>query len=366
MRFFQLLLRSPPFLLLINDSNLQTARAPPTWNTGAAPQNITFDTTDFSNLQSNTLDHHLDSQQPRSCSKSDTPTRPPTWGVSLLDHSSYNNNRSGVNLNDVLPSTSPQPRSHISFSSDASQSAFSNPPQSGLPNRYTDCQYLTPDMALTAPGLRRARSDGGRPLHRHSRSEGGISYPLSSRSDSIARAAADEQQFLHPTETIPNIGRGHHRSSSGSRDRGIGAIGLHSAPGSSRASPYSSPNTSPLLGYHKLPSIPTLQTLPPGGTGELSRQPNTGEYLTEMGPWSNEYVHRINSTASATVVSKPSVMITATAEASERRRNTDAYFVCPVPGCGSTFTRHLNLKGMSHRLLRKIPPTSFCSPYAFA
>ncbi|KAF9648721.1 hypothetical protein BDM02DRAFT_3081668, partial [Thelephora ganbajun] len=44
-------------------------------------------------------------------------------------------------------------------------------------------------------------------------------------------------------------------------------------------------------------------------------------------------------------VSKPNVTTTATAEASERRRKTDANFACPVPGCGSTFTRHFNLKG---------------------
>jgi hypothetical protein len=29
-----------------------------------------------------------------------------------------------------------------------------------------------------------------------------------------------------------------------------------------------------------------------------------------------------------------------------KRRINDAKFQCPVPGCGSTFTRHFNLKGM--------------------
>ncbi|KAH9053647.1 hypothetical protein EDB87DRAFT_1569144 [Lactarius vividus] len=28
-----------------------------------------------------------------------------------------------------------------------------------------------------------------------------------------------------------------------------------------------------------------------------------------------------------------------------KRRINDAKFVCPIPGCGSTFTRHFNLKG---------------------
>lgn len=41
------------------------------------------------------------------------------------------------------------------------------------------------------------------------------------------------------------------------------------------------------------------------------------------------------------------VVTTAAAQASERRRRTEPNFVCPVPGCGSTFTRHFNLKGIS-------------------
>jgi len=212
-------------------------------------------------------------------------------------------------------------------------------------------------------------------MHRHSRSEGGISYPPSAHSDFIARAAADnfgtvKQQFLHPaTDVVPSI-RGHHRrSSSGSRDRGIGGMGLHSAPGSSRASPYPSPNASPLLGHDPLPFIPTPQSipvssgmgrgrpismpaygassfgLPPGGIGELSQQLNSGGNLLDEGlPLSGKPVHA----STAAIVSKPNVTTTATAEASERRRKTDANFACPVPGCGSTFTRHFNLKGAFH------------------
>ncbi|KZT41816.1 hypothetical protein SISSUDRAFT_968381, partial [Sistotremastrum suecicum HHB10207 ss-3] len=35
----------------------------------------------------------------------------------------------------------------------------------------------------------------------------------------------------------------------------------------------------------------------------------------------------------------------ATVQASQVRRTSHAPFTCPVPGCGSTFTRHFNLKG---------------------
>jgi len=292
----------------------------------------------------------------------------------------------------------------MSFSTDPYQ--FSNPsPQPGLLGHYSfagksqaDSQYLCPDMAFTAAPLRRARSDSGRmPGHRLSRSESGISYPPSAHSDFITRTAADslntmKQQFLHPTEVVPNTHRaGHHRrSSSGSRDRGIGGMGLHSAPGSSRASPYPSPNASPLLGYDPLPSIPGMQSLPlpasmgrgrpvsmpaygassfgmqPGAIGELSQQSNSGSNLSEMGSTLNgKSVPGIKPPANP-AVSKPTVTTTATAEASERRRKTDANFACPVPGCGSTFTRHFNLKGAFCYPLCETALTSRSRSHAFA
>jgi len=45
------------------------------------------------------------------------------------------------------------------------------------------------------------------------------------------------------------------------------------------------------------------------------------------------------------LVSKPNVTSERTAGASHRRRKQEANFLCPVPGCGSTFTRSFNLKG---------------------
>lgn len=387
-----------PHFVLINPT-FPVASAPPTWNTDAAPQNITFDTginSDFDTPQSNAHDNYLVPHPPRTRSKSDTSTRPPIWNIGSFDPS-YNDSRTSINPNDILPSASPHPPTNISFSSDTYQSAFSNPSsQSGLSSNYTfagrptmDSQFLSPHMALDAPGLRRARSDSGRPLHRHSQSEGGIFFPPSSHADFIARTVADNltgsKQFLHPTEVVPNI-RGHHRrSSSGSRDRGIG--GLHSAPGSSRASPYPSPKASPLLGYDPLPNIPPPQSLPvspgmgrgrpvsmpaygassfglpPGGIGELG-QFGVGEDLADVGtPLGNQSVHGTN--AAASVVSKPNVTTTATAEASERRRKTDANFACPVPGCGSTFTRHFNLKGPLCRSLHGMVLTRLCRSFTF-
>ncbi len=46
-------------------------------------------------------------------------------------------------------------------------------------------------------------------------------------------------------------------------------------------------------------------------------------------------------------VEKQQVTTSATQAASASRRRNEANFVCPVPGCGSTFTRRFNLRGMS-------------------
>ena len=73
--------------------------------------------------------------------------------------------------------------------------------------------------------------------------------------------------------------------------------------------------------------------LPPGGAKELGQQLNTGEDLTKMGNVEPPLSKKVATTT--------------TAENNERRRKTDAKFVCPVPGCGSTSTRHFNLKGAS-------------------
>jgi hypothetical protein len=44
-------------------------------------------------------------------------------------------------------------------------------------------------------------------------------------------------------------------------------------------------------------------------------------------------------------VEKQQVTTSATQLASASRRRNEAHFVCPVPGCGSTFTRRFNLRG---------------------
>ena len=56
-------------------------------------------------------------------------------------------------------------------------------------------------------------------------------------------------------------------------------------------------------------------------------------------------------------VSKVNVTTPSTADASQKRRKQPANFQCPVPGCGSTFTRHFNLKGTGPPLICSLPST---------
>ncbi|KAF7336940.1 Calcineurin responsive transcriptional factor [Mycena venus] len=173
--------------------------------------------------------------------------------------------------------------------------SFGPPPGSaGLDNGF-----LSPDMS---PGLRRSKSDAsGRPSHT------GVLAPDFMRGN----------QFLSPVEPPPSIrGHRHYRSVSsggsvrsergGSRDLG-GGSNWGSAASSARPSPYPSPNVSP---------SPHYTDLPPD-----------------------------DPTSAPIVVSKQNVTTVRTSKASHNRRKQEATFMCPVPGCGSTFTRSFNLKG---------------------
>ncbi|KAJ4477468.1 krueppel-like factor 16 [Lentinula aciculospora] len=176
------------------------------------------------------------------------------------------------------------------------------------------------------------------------------------------------------------------RASSGSRsERGVGSwslsnsgfdsgLGLNLGPGSNggsnagsisgslRASPYPSPNVSPRGRYNELPSHDTLDfgllnggnpvtgfgsssrsgtpNMPTMGLPSLPPLPtpaNTGKQMPS--------VVAVGGSNVSLVVSKPNVTTGRTAKASHNRRKQEATFVCPIPGCGSTFTRSFNLKG---------------------
>lgn len=59
-------------------------------------------------------------------------------------------------------------------------------------------------------------------------------------------------------------------------------------------------------------------------------------------------------------VEKLQVTTSATQLASASRRRNEAHFICPVPGCGSTFTRRFNLRGVSRRASLPHPGSPPC------
>lgn len=271
---------------------------------------------------------------PRTRSKSDTSSlpRPQLWPNSLMTEQlsslqgSALDDSTTVNLNQVLPQ---HQHAHQHPSSAGTNQTSFNLGSAQLPqfnfnptNPSTNMSnYLTPEAVAVAANLRRSKSDGGaRPGHnRLSRSED-MSSSLMFPPTSQHASELINRQFLYPQEALPPI-RGHNRrASSGSR----GGDGSWSGLSSNRQSPYPSPSASPRVRYDDLPNVP-LAGRP---TSLLRAEP-------AQQPLNNGSIQ----------VTKQTVTSERTAGASHRRRKQEANFMCPVPGCGSTFTRSFNLKG---------------------
>ena len=285
-------------------------------------------------------------------------------------------NVSTVNMHDVLPppgSASPSPSlapvslPRVPSSAGPHQTSFGNnlpPTNHNLPHHFSfgppntsysprppmSNDFLSPDIG--AANLRRAKSDGIRAPgfgHRQVRSEDyrfssslsatTSAYPPPGPSSSEFIRNISSQQFLHPTQALPSIAaRGHHRrSSSGSRER---PYGYTSGPNSARASPYPSPNASPRPGYGPLPPSEL------GGIGPIMPRRSMGVDPSMMSGVMDQGVDLVlPGTNEVMTVAKQNVTTPSTADASQKRRKQPANFKCPIPGCGSTFTRHFNLKG---------------------
>lgn len=281
-----------------------------------------------------------------------------------------------VNMNDVLPgpsSSNPlfhpqgpslrgQPLRHPA--SAAGQGAFGSLQthnisnfafgSSGLNSHFGHSDFLTPDIA--AVQLRRAKSDtrGHRVVRSEDLRYGSQSNflspndmmvpPPSMTQQEFLRNAA-QRQFLHPAEQVVSIRGSHHRrASSGSRERpGMGGItGWSSGASSARASPYPSPSASPRPGYGPLPDI---NAMPMNVSMTAMRRTPSGTMMTTDLNMNSNIGLPMDTTSVPTHIAKVNVTTPSTADASQKRRKQPANFVCPVPGCGSTFTRHFNLKG---------------------
>ncbi len=112
---------------------------------------------------------------------------------------------------------------------------------------------------------------------------------------------------------------------------------------SSSSSPSIAPGGRPILSslVTAISSTPSLATAGPSSSSQ-SQSP-TAE--SPSSAYRYEAFSQIPRLPPILQVEKTKVTTSATQAASAQRRRNDATFKCPVPGCGSTFTRRFNLRG---------------------
>ena len=285
---------------LSTTSDSSTSMQNPQYSLGSLPY-PPFDTSSY-----------LSPPQQRSRSKSDTSTRPPAW--SLTSPSGYSS--STVNPIDILPDIS-------TFDDSPSFGPFDVPIHPRPGNNFPSMEdSLDLSLSTGEASLRRAYSDGGsqRAHKRNVKSE-----DWSSRSPRLGHAQQSDYirsvkndgllAPVDPRSPPPNGLSGSSGTGGPTRRRGSSGANGHertSSLSSLRSSPYSKPSP------HATPShSPSASPhIGPGGLPILA------------------------STVERQLVTTP-----ATKTASANRRRAEATFTCPVEGCGSTFTRHFNLRG---------------------
>jgi hypothetical protein len=295
----------------------------------------------------------------RGRSKSDTSLQPLQWTTSgpfmSRDDSALDDSSVTVNMNDVLPTGA----QHQVNNAGPLQATYGNIQPPHLSHNFTfgppsssqqlANNFLSPDIGSS---IRRSKSDVGsapRPGHRQSRSEdvrGSINTtqllypPASQHTQEYLRQAQASHQFLHPSEQVNSI-RGHfRRASSGSRGV-VDRPGSWSNSSSARPSPYPSPSASPRVRYDELPNVALTGRQAPLLQAEPVYDQST--FQADHTYQADEGMNLLSE--QPIIVSKPNVTTGRTANASHKRRKQDANFKCPIPGCGSTFTRSFNLKG---------------------
>jgi len=376
------------------------------------PQRATADNSGFTNNPlsqqgEGTNQGFLFPQQQRGRSKSDNALEPPAWD------GTFGNSGLGLDINSSAVDDSALDVGSSTNQGNANAGYGLHPFTFSTPSAG---DFLTPDSHTF--GMRRAKSENGQPRlgHRQSRSEDirGLQQPSiqlpqqqqqpflphSNHGHSLSLSASQGQnlflsnQFMNPQNpnllstnmlSLPPLrsqstGHGHiRRASSGSRaGRGIGAESWMAEYGSNasnaRASPYPSPNASPRVRYDDLeldlerenhvdipqgvPSAGFENEVALSGRMTLNASANAKVQQTHAGHGLLDVKGYTISGDLGTIqpqVSKPNVTTLRTASASHKRRKQEASFVCPFPGCGSTFTRSFNLKGVFALPSRRAP-----------
>lgn len=316
-------------------------------------------------------------QSQRSRSKSDTSLRPPMWQMGLnvghqgLGQAMCSNSSITIPQTPQLPTlnapTGGSPGSSPLIQQPTFQQHFSyGPPASGqdtgtMPNSAQSSGFLSPNSNIgfdassdiRATDLRRARSE----THKRNALSADMTPRFLDPGDALQGGfgsrpgSAASSPYLSAHDDLPRVpgnigahrrtfssgshGHGHHRSLS--RDRATLS-----------SSPYPSPHASPRVNAGDLPDLSDQGGSYRQGRGNGMR---SGTPVDPMGI--PVHVMGVDANGNPTVQSQAPIIVPrqnvtthATADASQRRRRTEAAFKCPVPGCGSTFTRHFNLKGM--------------------
>ncbi|KAI0359789.1 hypothetical protein OH77DRAFT_867705 [Trametes cingulata] len=183
----------------------------------------------------------------RTRSLSDTSLRPPpVWDTMPMNDQQGQRQGGGgtVNLNDVLPGPGqrpsasdpllPQPTNSYRGGG-AQHPSSAGPHQTTFGGGFNAAQYASDFLTVDGPGsgIRRAKSDGGRGVHTHTRQARSLDIRPSSHGSlspdpgmlfpppGPTQQEFMRRQFLHPAESVPSIrsGLGHHRRSSSARRR---------------------------------------------------------------------------------------------------------------------------------------------------
>jgi hypothetical protein len=92
----------------------------------------------------------------------------------------------------------------------------------------------------------------------------------------------------------------------------------------------------------------TNRQRPSGGSHSRTSSLGSGSGSPRVSPYQKpSSLPKATSDDGTVVIERMQVTTPATSAASASRRTSEANFVCPIPGCGSTFTRQFNLKGKS-------------------
>lgn len=314
-------------------------------------------------------------QNLRTRSKSDTSLRPPAWQVGMnfgqpsQTHSpSPDPDSNAYEQITQLPSLTPPTSASASaspmiqppplpphFSFGPPPAAPSAPSLPTLPSiNDTNNGFLSPNV-VNGSDLRRAKSDGYG--HRRNALSADMSpryldatntlFPPAAHQNFLSRQQITQSQFLAPglgsTDLATSAGvQGHigaHRRSfshSHSHSRSLSRERVTLS-----TSPYPSPHASPRASSNE--PLPDVYSAPPT-TSVFPPQHGNADVAVHVMSADAQGRPTVQS-QTPIIVPRQNVTTHATADASQRRRRTEATFVCPVPGCGSTFTRHFNLKG---------------------